>query len=245
MEVTRDVPKRRALGSAEELMPSTLVGSTTRHSRSLKLEVWKDVFLVKCVSLIQFYLFSSSNFTSLNYFSNIVAEIFYWGHAFYSHGGSASTSVMQQLNFSAEFLCCTNFAIKIHRPNFRGAGVTFKQQIFAQTKEIVHFLKEDKSYLHGLGLHKGCKVKLMQKISFKWGKPNGLFIFSWFHFLNCEIKESFLNKESFVFLQTPQLIGFHPSVVGGTIKKIFKTSHTEVAWLIPSSESSRCPCDVS
>lgn len=40
-------------------------------------------------------------------------------------------------------------------------------------------------------------------------------------------------------------MSFHPSVVGGTMKKIFKTSHAEVAQLIPSSKSSRCPGCVS
>lgn len=62
----------------------------------------------------------------LHYFSNLAAVVFHGGSCFVSHGCSASTSEMQQLN--SDNHAERTVAIEMYRQNFRGVGVPFKQR---------------------------------------------------------------------------------------------------------------------
>lgn len=137
-------------------------------------------------------LFFPPNLMPLHYFSNLAAVVFHGGSCFVSHGCSASTSEMQQLNSNNHTE--RTVAIEMYRQNLRGVGVPFKQRRKKKKSLCTHkkknscSLKEAKSYLNLCGLLKTHEIKT----SPRWQKPNGLFTFSWFCFWNSEIKESFV-----------------------------------------------------
>lgn len=62
----------------------------------------------------------------LNYLSKLAAEVFHGGSCFVSHGCSASISEMQQLN--SDNHAERTVATEMHRQNFGGVGVSFKER---------------------------------------------------------------------------------------------------------------------
>lgn len=121
-------------------------------------------------------LFFLSDLTPLHYFSKLAAEVFHGGSHFVSHGCSASTSEMQQLN--SDHHAERTVATEMYRQNFRGVGAPFKQRrkkksLCTHKEKKTCSLNEAQSYLSLCGLLKTHEVKT----SPRWQKQNGLFTF--------------------------------------------------------------------